>query len=105
MSSSRLFDLSVALNVPLSYFFDEMVPDMQEPAPIPVREAKDPLGKSREQAPIGQGETLDLVRAYYQISDSQMRRCVFELTKAIAKTGPRSYSVAVSHISSGQSQT
>ncbi len=30
-------------------------------------------------------ETLELVRAYYKVADPQVRRRLFELTKALAK--------------------
>jgi hypothetical protein len=44
--------------------------------------------------PIMRRETLELVRAYLRITDPQLRRRVFELTKAIANAytppGPRS---------------
>ena len=32
-------------------------------------------------------ETLELVRAYYRITDPRVRKRVFELTKSLAKAG------------------
>jgi hypothetical protein len=32
-------------------------------------------------------ETLELVRSYYKITDEKVRRRVFELVKALGKTG------------------
>lgn len=83
VGASRLYDLSRVLEVPVSFFFDEMSPmvarqsprQRSAPAPAPTRAvAKDPLAKR---------ETLELVRAYYRISDPRVRKRVFELTKAL----------------------
>jgi hypothetical protein len=37
-----------------------------------------------EPDPMAKRETLELVRAYYRISDPQVRKRVFELTKSLA---------------------
>ncbi len=38
---------------------------------------------SYEPDPIAKRETLELVRAYYKISDPQVRKRLFEMTKAL----------------------
>ena len=38
-----------------------------------------------EKDPMARRETLELVRAYYKISDPQLRRRLFDMTKALAK--------------------
>jgi hypothetical protein len=38
-----------------------------------------------EQDPLAKRETLEFVRAYYEIQDSAVRKRVFELTKSVAK--------------------
>ena len=87
MGSSRLFDLSRVLDVPVGYFFDEMPDDVAKRSP-----AKRQGGWSdREQAkfehkrdPMVKRETLELVRAYYKIENEALRKRVFELTKSVA---------------------
>ena len=37
--------------------------------------------------PMAKRETLELVRSYYRITDEKLRRRVFELVKALGKTG------------------
>ncbi len=81
IGSSRLYHLSQILDVPVAYFFDEMppldkraMPGLGETPPAPFE--KDPMIKR---------ETLELVRAYYRITDASARKRLFELTKAIAK--------------------
>ncbi len=39
--------------------------------------------------PMAKRETLELVRAYYKISDPQVRKRLFEMTKALGAAGSR----------------
>ena len=71
------------LDVPVSYFFDEM-----DPAVAGAYAAEPGKGMSEsttafQAEPMMKRETLELVRAYLKISDPQLRRRVFELAKAI----------------------
>jgi transcriptional regulator with XRE-family HTH domain len=83
VGASRLFDLSRVLDVPISYFFDDM------PEPLAASAGRRPLGGFAE-AQEGFGddqmnrrETLELVRAYYRITDAAVRKRVFELIKSM----------------------
>jgi hypothetical protein len=40
-----------------------------------------------EPDPMAKRETLELVRAYYRITDPRVRKRVFELAKSLAKGG------------------
>ncbi|MFP6743839.1 MAG: helix-turn-helix domain-containing protein, partial [Alphaproteobacteria bacterium] len=81
IGSSRLFHLSQILDVPVSFFFDDMPP--LDPDALPG------LGEQNQEEfkldPLVTRETLELVRAYYKITDAGARKRLFELTKAIAK--------------------
>jgi transcriptional regulator with XRE-family HTH domain len=82
VGASRLYDLSRVLDVPVSFFFEEMAPVIpaaeNEPASAtPGRHESDPMMKR---------ETLELVRAYYKIPDQHVRRRLFDLAKALAKS-------------------
>jgi len=88
VGSSRLFDLARVLDVPISYFFDEMGAGVADKSPsrligVPVSKMRAP---SFEPDPLAKRETLELVRAYYRIANPRVRKRMFELTKAIAKT-------------------
>ena len=91
ISASRLFDLSRVLDVPISFFYD----DMPEPLALTyggqasasnVRrsagfaELQDSFGVDET---LNRKETLELVRAYYRITDAAVRRRVFELIKSL----------------------
>lgn len=89
IGASRLFDLSRVLDVPVSYFFEEMANTVAAasprargraaPPPVPLPPAPVHGGD-----PITRRETLELVRAYYRIPSREVRRRLFELTKSVA---------------------
>ena len=85
ISSSRLYHLSQILDVPVAFFFDEM-PALEEGAAPGMREGP---AKPYEPDPLVKRETLELVRAYYRITDRAARKRLFELTKAIANLASR----------------
>lgn len=85
IGASRLFDLSRVLDVPVSFFFDDMPAEaasapVDDDAPI----ADDGRSGGYEPDPMAKRETLELVRAYYRINDPSVRKRLFELTKAVA---------------------
>ena len=82
ISASRLFDLLRVLDVPLEYFFDDMPPEVAASSPAQGGgKAKKPPGYELD--PMAKRETLELVRAYYKISDPQVRKRLYELTKTL----------------------
>ncbi len=81
ISASRLFDLSRLLDVPIQYFFDDMPTAVAATSPAQGgSKAKKP--PSYEPDPMATRETLELVRAYYKISDPKIRKRLLELAKA-----------------------
>jgi transcriptional regulator with XRE-family HTH domain len=84
VGASRLYDLSRVLDVPVSYFFDEFTEQR------PGSGASEPTVDPYPPTPIMKRETLELVRAYLRIADPQIKRRVFELTKALAAAYPGS---------------
>lgn len=90
VGASRLFDLSRVLDVPISFFFD----DMPEPlagmhgthqstrAVGGFAEAQDGFGSPVDDS-LNRRETLELVRAYYRIVEPSVRKRVFELIKSM----------------------
>ncbi len=73
MTASRLYKLAAALNVPVGYFF-EGVRDGEK--------AETPLGPGISPDVLTQQETLELIRAYYQLGEKRRRR-LLELAKAL----------------------
>ena len=82
IGASRLFDLCRVLEVPVSYFFEEMGDDVQAASPRHmVRATQDPPEMAG--SVMARRETLELVRAYYRIGDPELRRHVYDLAKAL----------------------
>jgi transcriptional regulator with XRE-family HTH domain len=77
VGASRLWEMSRVLDVPVSYFFEELDGAPRAAAP----EAR---GEFEADA-MTKRETLELVRAYYKIAEPAVRRRLFELTKALAR--------------------
>ena len=86
IGASRLFNLSQVLDVPVSFFFDDMPRETAE-APVLGEDDDDDKVVEYEPDPMAKRETLELVRAYYRITDPGVRKRLFELTKAVANNG------------------
>ena len=84
IGSSRLFELSQILDVPVSYFFDDMPDDIKAKPARRVSGLRDRSQAVFESDELSRRETLELVRAYYKISDPRVRKRLFELTKSLA---------------------
>jgi transcriptional regulator with XRE-family HTH domain len=86
IGSSRLFDIARILDVPIGFFFDDMPEDTARKSPSQLLTSDNPdEPHPYEKDPMARRETLELVRAYYRITDQQVRRRLFEMTKALAK--------------------
>ena len=70
ISASRLYELAQIFDVPVSYFYEGMEAGKSVP--------------SRDEA-LSKRETLELVKAYYAISDPAVRDSIRRLTQAAAK--------------------
>ncbi|EPY01945.1 helix-turn-helix domain-containing protein [Magnetospirillum fulvum] len=88
VSCSRLFDLSRALEIPISYFFEDMPEEVQNLSPVQMgREPPQEDLPAGEADPRLRRETLELVRNYYSISDPDVRRRIYDLAKALSERG------------------
>ena len=79
IGSSRLFLLSRILDVPVSFFFDDMAPEVASGQPDFAEAAQ----ANFDQDDLAKRETLELVRAYYKITDADVRKRLFDLVKAV----------------------
>ncbi len=87
VGASRLYEFSRILDVPISYFFDQLPAKLKTHKGRMARGLQDQSQKPLDTDPLTRRETLELVRGYYRITDPRVRRRVFYLTKALAKTG------------------
>src|SRR3546814_13049474 len=83
VGACRLFALSLVLDVPFGFFFGEMPAAVAASSPAQLPGSAQPLPE-QELDPRVKRETLELVRAYYKIGESGVRKRLFEMTKALA---------------------
>lgn len=81
IGSSRLYEFSRILSVPVAYFFEELEkgPSLT-PNTVGLSEEAPPFAHDK----ISSRETLEIMRAYYRISDPRVRKRVFDLVKSLA---------------------
>ena len=88
IGASRLFDLGRVLDVPIGFFFDDM-PDSLSGVTAGFRSRLAGFAETQEgfeDDTMHKRETLELVRAYYRITEPSVRKRVFELIKSLAPT-------------------
>lgn len=84
IGASRLYEFSKILDVPVSYFFEDMPGELATHAGRFKAGLRDHEQEEVERDPLIKRETLELVRAYYRIPSPKARKRLFELTKALA---------------------
>ena len=86
VGASRLFDLSRVLDVPISFFFDDMPDSLTTSFGVPASRRSSSYTESHDgfgDDTLNRRETLELVRAYYRITDPALRKRVFDLIKSM----------------------
>jgi transcriptional regulator with XRE-family HTH domain len=86
VGASRLFDLSRVLDVPISFFFDDLPDSLANSLDPPMNRRVGGFTERSEgfgDDTLSRRETLELVRAYYRITDPAVRKRVFELIKSM----------------------
>jgi len=78
ISAARLWQLSEALETPVSYFYDGLAEALEQQVTRPERSDM-----------FSRKETLDLIQAYYQL-DERPRRRLLDLAKSLHAEGGES---------------
>ena len=87
ISASRLRDIGQILDVEISYFFDDMTDDTMRSSPRRVSRGENiDLDDDNVRDPMARRETLELVRTYYSIESSKVRKRISEMVKSLAAT-------------------
>jgi transcriptional regulator with XRE-family HTH domain len=84
VTASRLYELAVALNVPVNYYFDGLQPvgDVNGVGEATPANDRDLIAADV----LSQKETLELIRAYYKLGERPRRR-LLDLAKALQEEG------------------
>ncbi len=80
IGAGRLYQFGQVLDVPVSFFFDEM--------PVVKKGTTPPTAEELQKETLAQRETLELVHAYYTIKDREVRSAVLDFLKAAAGPEP-----------------
>ena len=79
VSASRLYEIACIMNMPLGYFYG----DLPSPEESGVRERRELTEFESASDPLARRETLELVRAYYAISDDRVRQRLYALIRSL----------------------
>ena len=88
IGASNLFKVANALGVPVSFFFDGMPDDIAKAGLVPRGQGlaeKMPL--EFEHDPMSSRESIELMHNYFRISDSTVRKRLFQFVKSLADAG------------------
>jgi transcriptional regulator with XRE-family HTH domain len=89
VGASRLFDLSRVLDVPISFFFDDLPESLAGTYGSHLNRRGTGFSEMHDgftDDALNRRETLELVRAYYRITDPAVRKRVFDLIKSMGPT-------------------
>lgn len=79
IGSSRLYEFSRILDIPVSFFFEGLYDDEEKKAQV-AKEEKQLF----EHENLANKEVLGLIRAYNGIEDPQIRKKIYALTKSLS---------------------
>lgn len=89
ISASRLWDIGQILDVPVSFFFDDISDDTAAHSPRRMKSGGVKGDYEENPAdPMARRETLELVRAYYSIKNPNLRKRITEMVKSVATALP-----------------
>ncbi len=82
ISAGRLFQFSRILEVPISYFYDQYTPESVV--------GKQGLADNKQESLLSNDimqskETIELLRTYYSIEDTEMRKDIMKFVKSMSK--------------------
>ena len=83
ISASRLFNLSRVLDVPISFFFEDLSPAAAGGGKRRARGLSETTAAALEPDLLFKRETVGLIRAYYLVKDLKLRKRVLDLIKAL----------------------
>lgn len=83
ISASKMWQLANVLDVPISYFFDEMPDHIRESHPGFLGETTE-SNVPEEHLTLHRRQSLELTRTFGKLQDSQIRKRVIDVVRAIA---------------------
>jgi len=81
VSAGRLFEISMAMGVPVNYFYDGAQTQLEDDQ---ARFAASGMAEDGPRAPMMDTETLDLIAAFQKIRDDSLRKSLLNTVRAAA---------------------
>jgi len=81
ISAGRLFEMAQVLGITITYFYEGVDDMLDTPHRMAVHEDDHPPS-----LPVMDGEAMELVKAFQQISDKSLRRSLLDTIRAAAAT-------------------
>ncbi len=85
VGASRLFNLGRALDVPVSFFFEDLSPEAAGSGKLRARGLSEAPASVLEPDSLSKRETVELIRAYYRVTDPGLRKRVLDFLQALGK--------------------
>ena len=85
VSAGRLFEFSKILNIPISYFFDNILDEKSSQSPFYGMAEESQAGFEPQEDLIRKKETIDLIRTYYSVKNEDQRKDLLKMVKTMAK--------------------
>ena len=85
VGASRLFNLGRALDVPVSFFFEDLSPEAAGGGERRTRSLSEATAAALDPDLLFKRETVGLIRAYYRVTDPRVRKRVLDLLQAVGK--------------------
>ena len=85
IGASRLFNLTRVLDVPISFFFEDLSPAAAGGGKRRTRGLSEAPAAVLDSDVLNKRETVDLIRAYYRVTDPGLRKRVLDFLKALGK--------------------
>ncbi len=82
ISASRLFNVSRALETPVSFFFSGLPGNIAEGHKARIGR----LGEPEQEDPLGKNESLTLIKLYWKLPNDQQREVVMKMLKSLNGT-------------------
>lgn len=91
VGASRLWDISRVLNVPMTFFFEDMEEGVAQQSPRMLNKDSSAFfveeeHQSFDDDPMKRAETLELVRAYYKIPNRAIAHNIYNLLVSLSKS-------------------
>ena len=97
VGASRLYDISKVLKVSMDFFFEDMDENVQNQSPMMLKHSADEAPQwlmeeadTPDMDPMHRKEAIELVRAYYRISNRKVAKSLYDLIVSISKTASTS---------------